>query len=417
MTAEAVVRATHTRIREAPWDVLPSIRPELLAALEFVLSGQAAETTLDRLLRAHRDWSSEQRRMAAEALFGVGLWRRRLAHLAGEPGAAALLDTYVRDLAGTPAPFSDFPDWPTALSWPEWLADHVRTELLGNDSEAMALCATMNLKGPITARINPLLTTRDALRAELTAQGLQTTAATHSPLAFHFDTRPNVLGLPAHREGRFEIQDEGSQLLGLLLQAKPDESVLDLCAGAGGKTLLLAAEMENRGLLYAFDTDLKKVGRLEQRTRQARVTNVRPLYALPPTLRCDRIFVDAPCSALGVLRRGPDVRFRIAPETLTALLEVQAGLLDTAARHLHERGRIVYATCTLNRAENEAQVEAFLGRHPDFHPIAPAGVPADTTDGLAFRCLPHRHGTDGFYAAVLERDLSSRSDAAPIPMR
>jgi 16S rRNA (cytosine967-C5)-methyltransferase len=235
-----------------------------------------------------------------------------------------------------------------------------------------------------------------------------------SPLALHVEgpegKRPNLYGLRAQQEGLFEVQDEGSQLLGLLMEAHPGDSVLDLCAGAGGKTLQLAAAMGDQGRLLAYDPDAERLDRLLQRATRAGLRRLELLRA-PPTagLQVDRVLVDAPCSELGTLRRGPDLRFRLGPEALTRWLPVQSALLRDAARHVRPGGRLVYATCTLNRAENEAQVERFLAEHPDFRPVRPAGLDPSLLEGEYLRVLPHRHGTDGFFAAVLERSASSGS--------
>ena len=182
--------------------------------------------------------------------------------------------------------------------------------------------------------------------------------------------------------------------------------MLDLCAGAGGKTLLLGADMKDSGRLMAYDPDPERLDRLLQRTSRAGLTRVQVLRSLPdPSLGADRVLVDAPCSELGSLRRGPDLRFRAGPEVLSHFPPLQQDLLQHAGDRVRPGGRLVYATCTVNRAENEDVVTAFLASRPEFHLVRPGtGWLPDTCvrDGFLF-VAPHRHGTDAFFAAVLER--------------
>jgi 16S rRNA (cytosine967-C5)-methyltransferase len=294
-------------------------------------------------------------------------------------------------------------------SLPDWLAEHFAREL---GPEADTLAAHLNVPAPITLRANTLRTTREALAARLREEGLTVHPGRFSPLALHVEgpegKRPNLYGLRAQQEGLFEVQDEGSQLLGLLMEAHPGDSVLDLCAGAGGKTLQLAAAMGDQGRLLAYDPDAERLDRLLQRATRAGLRRLELLRA-PPTagLQVDRVLVDAPCSELGTLRRGPDLRFRLGREALTRWLPLQSALLRDAARHVRPGGRLVYATCTLNRAENEAPVERFLAEHPDFRPVRPAGLDPSLLEGEYLRAFPHRHGTDGFFAAVLERSAAA----------
>lgn len=375
---------------------------------------------MDRTLRSHRDLSREQRHTLVEALFNVGLWRRRLGFLLGQEEAspALLLYALLHGLAGVPASEAaalagvtsppplhagEPPSLATRYSLPDWLADHFSREL---GPEADAFCAHLNVPGPVTLRVNLLRTTRESLAERLRAEGITTRLGEWSPLALHVEgPRPNIYGLASYREGLFEVQDEGSQLLGLLVEAQAGEAVLDLCAGAGGKTLLLGAAMANTGRLFAYDPDTERLGRLERRCVQAGLTNVRVLWQPPEGLSFDRVLVDAPCSELGTLRRGPDLRFRLRPESLTEWPPLQRELLERAGRLVRPGGRIVYATCTLHRAENEDLVAGFLRERPEFRAVPPGAGwlrPECVRDGF-LRTSPHRHGTDGFFAAVLER--------------
>jgi 16S rRNA (cytosine967-C5)-methyltransferase len=375
---------------------------------------------LDRTLRAHRALSREQRQALAEAVFNVGLWRRRLGFLLGNPDAPApaLLYAFLHRLVDIPAeqaarlsgvgaPPALVTGDPSSLalrySLPDWLAEHFTREL---GPAAEDLCAHLNVPGPITLSVNRLRTTRESLAGRLRSEGVETRPGALSPLALHVvGPKPNLYGLASLREGLFEVQDEGSQLLGLLVEARPGETVLDLCAGAGGKTLQLGADMENRGRLLAYDPDAERLDRLLQRCARAGLSNVQVLRSPPEGMLADRVLVDAPCSELGSLRRGPDLRFRIDPASLSALPRVQRDILSRARRLVRPGGRLVYATCTLNRAENEDVVSEFLREAPEFRPVAPGAgwlAPSCVREGFLF-CAPHLHGTDGFFAAVLER--------------
>ncbi|WP_328701083.1 RsmB/NOP family class I SAM-dependent RNA methyltransferase [Corallococcus silvisoli] len=390
-------------------------------ALGRVLSGDPAERVLDRTLRSHRDLTRDGRRALKEAVFNVGLWRRRLGFLLDAPDASPsqLLFALLHGLGGVPAPEAaawaglDAPvplrtDTPPSLalraSLPDWLADHLTREL---GPEAEAFCAHLNVPGPITLRVNPARLSRDALAARLSSEGVATRPGAWSPLALHVDgPRPNLYALPSLREGLFEVQDEGSQLLGLLVEARPGETVLDLCAGAGGKTLQLGASMENSGRLMAYDPDAERLDRLQQRASRAGLTRVQVLRTPPSAgLGADRVLADVPCSELGSLRRGPDLRFRLTPDSLSRFTSTQRDILALAAACVRPGGRVVYATCTVNRAENQDVVADFLRSRPDFHWVQPGAgwlPPACVQDGFLL-VTPHRHGTDGFFAAVLER--------------
>jgi 16S rRNA (cytosine967-C5)-methyltransferase len=365
------------RLTEVPWKAL---RVDVaLPAIARVLDGAPAEREVDRALRAHRELSRDQRTAAVEAIFGVALWRRRLAWHAGSEAPADLLAALVRDLAG-PSPAVP-PRLADRWSLPDWLEAHLEREL---GAGADAFCEAIAVPGPVCLRTNRLLCTRDELAARLASEGIATRPGQRSPDALIVETKnANLFGSQAWREGLFEPQDEGSQLVGQLVEAGPTDTVLDLCAGAGGKSLLLAAQ---GATVLAHDTDATRLDRLRTRAARARATLIRIVRAPAPA---DRVLVDAPCSELGTLRRGPDARWRIQPAALTAHPKLQRELLETAARCAKKR--IVYATCTVSRAENEDVAAHFDSTHPEFRRVGEA------------RFLPHLHGTDGFFAAVWDK--------------
>ena len=395
------------RLRDVPWSALRSLAPLLAQPLDAVLSGTPADTVLDRFLRSHPEFSADQRRLASESIFGVGLWRRRLrAQL--PPGASSLhlLGSLARDLGGSLSAASDLgvdlppvlavADWRDVHSLPDWLAE-ILTLAVG--AEAPALAAALNEPGPISIRVNRSVTTREALIARLADEGRTATPGRWSPDALHITPRPaNLTATEAWKAGLFEIQDEGSQLLAMLVPE--GGSILDLCAGAGGKTLALASRLPQTAL-HAVDLDPSRLERLRARAERAKATvhlhGVRP----SPELVVDHVLVDAPCSELGALRRGPDRRWLLHPESFAQWPPVQTSLLELAARHLAPNGTITYATCTLRAEENEHVVDAFLNAHAEFHLERPS-VASELlhTDGT-LRLFPHRQGTDGFFAAVL----------------
>jgi 16S rRNA (cytosine967-C5)-methyltransferase len=215
-------------------------------------------------------------------------------------------------------------------------------------------------------------------------------------------------------QGLFEVQDEGSQLLGYLLEPKRGEMVVDFCAGAGGKTLLLGALMKNTGRLYAYDVSDKRLARLKPRLARSGLSNVHPIrieHERDTKIKrlagkVDRVLVDAPCSGLGTLRRNPDLKWRQSEESVAELTVKQASILDSAAKMVRPGGRVVYATCSLLAAENDAIITAFLETHPEFKLTPACEVLAKQGIELAgdtLRLLPHQHHTDGFFAAVLDR--------------
>jgi 16S rRNA (cytosine967-C5)-methyltransferase len=411
-TLQALERAARDRLAHIDWSQLPEVRRQVLEALGQVLHGGDAARLLTVLLRSHPGWDAAHRAVAAEALFGVALWRRRLAYQAGSEAPGPMLTALLRDVAHLPAhavrawtdgelpePRPPPDDWPTRLSWPDALVPELEHAL---GAEAALFAAACNVPGPVTVRANRLRLDREALAERLNAEGIASSPGHHAPDALHLEGRPNVLGLPSHQEGLFEVQDEGSQLAGALVEARPGMRVLDLCAGAGGKTLLLAAALQGQGRVDAYDVDREALERLRHRAERAGAgASVRVLHE-PPEETYDAVLVDAPCSALGSIRRGPDVRWRTDVRTFARWPPLQRALLDTALARVRPGGRIVHVTCTVRPEENEDVVRGLLEAHPEVEQIE-APVPAELRRGPALVTSPHRHGTDAFYGAVLRR--------------
>ncbi|CAM4308853.1 RsmB/NOP family class I SAM-dependent RNA methyltransferase [Corallococcus sp. ZKHCc1 1396] len=321
------------------------------------------------------------------------------------PDAAAELD-------GLP----DAQRFPIAASLPDFLAEKFRA-VFGKDASRAA--EAMNERAPLNARVNSLKGDRDVLQERLAAEDVESTKPTPlSPLGITLETRLNIFSLQNFKDGWLEIQDEGSQLLGMLVDAPPTR-VVDACAGAGGKTLQLAAQMKNRGDLHALDVDEGRMEDLRKRARRAGVHNVRTQIippegpeaeaALEPLKgQADRVLVDAPCSGTGTFRRKPDARYRLTPESLEMHVARQKALLERFSTLVKPGGRLIYGTCSVLREENEDVVQDFLSRHPEFtvRPVAEilgAELGKKVSAGPFMRLAPHLHGTDGFFGAVLVR--------------
>jgi 16S rRNA (cytosine967-C5)-methyltransferase len=419
--------AAEDRLRQVPWSALKGVGSICVRAIERTLGGEPAEVTVDRMLRRHRSFSAEQRRVAAESVFGVALWRRRLAYQLGvrdwtDAAPELLLFSLLRDLGGVPsdaaAGFSGLPqslqlpvqraapeNLADRYSLPDWIEAAIHREF---GDEAGAFCDSIDQPGPICLRANRLRVDREGLGKVLETEGVAVKLCPHAPCGVIVDSavKPNILGLRSHQEGLFEVQDEGSQLVGALVGAKPGEAVLDYCAGVGGKTLLLAGDMQNHGTLYVHDIDAKRLDRLFVRAGRAGVECLRRLEATSTGLQVDAVLVDAPCSELGVLRRGPDVRFRVSEQAMALFPAIQLEILDSAQRHVRPGGRLVYATCTFLHPENQAVAEAFSKAHPDFRRVTPGEGWLDSSfrrDGY-FVSAPHRQGTDSFFAAIWRRN-------------
>ncbi len=302
---------------------------------------------------------------------------------------------------------------------PEWLATALRDQV---GDEFDALVASLNQPAPLDLRVNVLKKKREVVLAELRDAGLKVEPTPYSPLGIRLQGKPSLAKLPAFVQGDVEVQDEGSQLLALLLDAKRGEMVVDFCAGAGGKTLAIGAAMRNSGRLYAFDTSGHRLDALKPRLARSGLSNVHPVAIAHErddrikrlAGKIDRVLVDAPCSGLGTLRRSPDLKWRQTPQTVAAQAELQQAILHSAARLLKPGGRLVYATCSLLPEENEAVAQAFSAAHKDFQLVPVAGLLAAAQaphpellcagdGGQWLRLWPHRHSTDGFFAAVWQK--------------
>ncbi len=296
---------------------------------------------------------------------------------------------------------------------PDWLMARLQTFL--PDEEIMALARGLQQPAPLDLRVNTQRANREAVLQTFALESIAAEATPFSPLGVRLKAKLALNKHPLFETGKVEVQDEGSQLLGLLVAPRRGEMIADFCAGAGGKTLLLGAMMQSQGRVYAFDVSEKRLNQLKPRLKRSGLSNLQPqLIANENDIKIkrlagklDRVLVDAPCSGLGTLRRNPDLKWRQQPSDIEELTAKQRAILDAAARLVKKGGRLVYATCSILPEENEQVVEAFLAAHPEFVQLDCAEllkhqhVALDT--GKNLRLYPHIHGTDGFFAAVMER--------------
>ncbi len=300
-----------------------------------------------------------------------------------------------------------------AADVPDWLWHRLGETF--DDATRTALTRAWQSQAPLDLRVNVLKTTRDEAFDALAAERLRVSKTPYAPNGLRIEGRPSLPRNPWLLDGRLEVQDESSQLVGNLVAPRRTDMVVDFCAGAGGKTLLLGAMMRSQGRLYAFDTVSKRLQRLTPRLGRSGLSNVHPQViaherdAKVKRLagKIDRVLVDAPCTGFGTLRRNPDLKWRQTPDDVAELTEKQSRILDAASTLVKPGGRLVYATCSVLREENDAIVDAFIDSHRTFverdvaQELAHARIPLDT--GKRLRLFSHLHGCDGFFAAILER--------------
>jgi 16S rRNA (cytosine967-C5)-methyltransferase len=417
---------------------LLDLTTELLRAV--LKLDQPADAAVSAFFRKHRGLGPRERHTLAETTYAVLRERLLLQHLA-QSGSGALerrlamlawqgTPVYLRGALG---PHEQ--QWLEAVAkidraalpeklrhnLPDWLAGALR-ESLGE--EFWSLAHALNQPAPLDLRVNALKAKgeagRDQAMAALAEAGINAAPTPYSPWGLRVQGKPAVNKAAPFIEGLVEVQDEGSQVLALLTDAKRGEMVVDFCAGAGGKTLALGASMRNTGRLYAFDTSGHRLAALKPRLARSGLSNVHPVQIAHErderikrlAGKIDRVLVDAPCSGLGTLRRNPDLKWRQSPDSVAQLQAKQRAILAGAARLLKPGGRLVYATCSLLKAENEEVAAAFdaeMAREFEVLPVQglleAAQVPGAETlvSGPWLRLWPHRHQTDGFFAAVWQR--------------
>lgn len=405
-------------------------------ALRRVLAfDHPADAILSRYFREHRGLGQTDRTFVAESVFGVLRRKRLLDRLTGGDAAprrlllaylmriagisgrelhAVLTNGEAEWLAGLRAISLD--DLPLAVraDLPDWLVERLGLQMPGTD--ILALGRALQQPAPLDLRVNTLRADRDTVLRQLAATGIEGEATPYSPLGIRLKGKPALNRHPLFLDGSVEVQDEGSQLLGCLVAPKRHELVVDFCAGAGGKTLMLGAMMQSHGRIYAFDVSEKRLAQLKPRLKRSGLSNLHPQRIQNENDtrvkrlagKIDRVLVDAPCSGLGTLRRNPDLKWRQSPQTVEALKLKQAAILSSAARLLKPGGRLVYATCSLLAEENQDIVGAFLAQHQNFKLLNCKDIlkqqQINLDTGPYLQLWPHRHATDGFFAAVMCRE-------------
>jgi 16S rRNA (cytosine967-C5)-methyltransferase len=426
--------ASHSRDRHVPHDQAhdaerdglvraraerdgPLRRRLLLTFAHALRDLRQSPDTIRSSLRAARDLSSVERRFLGDAVHDVVRLRRRLTFLAGGEAPELLLDQLLadrRDPAGSAARLAAIADplerLAVSASYPDFLVARWVAEY--GPTGAAELAEAMNRRAPLTVRANRLKATRDELAGRLADLGIAARPTALAQDGLTLLTRQNVHSMAPFRDGWMELQDEGSQLIAELCAPPPRGSVIDACAGAGGKTLAIGALLGNAGRLFAYDVSPARLDEFKLRARRAGLTNAQAIVVRegpPDSARpADRVLLDVPCSGTGALRRNPEARWRLAERDLRQLADRQREILEAYADLVVPGGRLIYATCSVLDEENAAVVDAFLRDHPAFEPVPVKEIVGRERalamgDGEALRLLPHVHGTDGFYARVLRR--------------
>ncbi len=395
------------------------------ALAELLKFARPADQAMSAYFRSHRNLGQQDRAFVAETVFAVLRRKRSLEAAAGSTAPrdlaiAALVRVFglsgraleqdaaliarlkgvaVRSLPA--AVQADLPDW----LWERLVAAY-------GAQEAAAIAQGLLGAAPLDLRVNLAKLSREQALARLAPDGAPTAL---SPAGIRLKGKPAINRHALFLSGAVEVQDEGSQLLAWLLAPRRGEMVADFCAGAGGKTLALSMLMHGTGRIYAMDVSAKRLRDLAPRAARAGISNVHPIVlanegdirAKRLAGKLDRVLVDAPCSGFGTLRRNPDLKWRHDASDITELAAKQSRILNAAAKLLKPGGRLVYATCSILPEENEAVVDAFAAGHPEFKTLSCAEllaaqrIPLDTGERL--RLWPHRHRTDGFFAAAFER--------------
>lgn len=365
--------------------------------IEFLEKYEKQSLPLDLFLnhyfRAHKALGSKDRAYLAETIFGIIRWQGFLDYLCGKPV------TWEKRIAK----FKDFESFEkiknkdiplhVKVSFPKYLFDLIVKS--HGENKAVEICLASNLPAPTTIRVNPLKTTRDEFLQKLEEKGYPVIPCKYSELGITFQKRVQFTTLEEYKEGFFEVQDEGSQLIADLVQAKPGQQVIDYCSGSGGKTLAFAPFMQNKGQIFLHDIRPAILQDSRKRLRRAGIQNAQVVQNEDPKLRSlqnrmNWVLVDVPCSGTGTLRRNPDIKWKLDAETLNELIDVQRTIFEKALSFLNPKGHIVYATCSILDEENKEQVAHFLKTY-------------DLELVKTFVSLPTEGGMDGFFGAVMRK--------------
>tara|TARA_B100001115_G_scaffold183827_1_gene183931 strand:+ start:677 stop:1888 length:1212 start_codon:yes stop_codon:yes gene_type:complete len=398
----------------------PRLHKNLVAAVIEALEtafgkGYYADKVIERILKRNPKWGARDRGFIAESTYEIVRWWRLLWELYGKEPSLKRKDLYRLFGVWWQWQGHELPDWPAfdtvrglniaqrfkvleadlniRESWPDWLAE-VAAEELGDAWPAIAKAS--NIPAEVFLRTNSLKIDRNSLLKQLEEEACPARPLEANEVGIILDKRKNTFRLPSFQSGYFEVQDGGSQMIAPYLEVEPGMRVIDACAGAGGKALHLAALMENKGQIIAMDVEAWKLKELQKRARRNGVHNIetRPIENAKSIKRlqdsADRLLLDVPCSGTGVVKRNPDTKWKLKPEHLDRVRKIQADILEDYSKMLKSGGKMVYATCSILRSENEAQVERFLESHLEFNLIRQERInPSEWSDG--------------FYMALLEK--------------
>ena len=449
---------------------LPVHLEHLLRVLPEVLNlASPADMVVSKYFRENAQLGNRDRALIAEATFAIlrrklelsqyaqsgngSLYRRigllglMIALSEGGLGSGSRFESALADLAFVAHPgevewLQRFVTYPRdslspviRVNLPDWLWAELSTQL--GESERQLLAEALMKPAYLDCRINPMKVKREDLLEQMNTLGgrYQSIPTPHSELGFRMLGKPALQNLTSFKDGQFEVQDEGSQLLSMLLAPKRGEMVVDFCAGAGGKTLALGAMMKSMGRLYAFDISARRLAKLKPRVAKSGLSNVHPVWIDSENDtkvkrlagKIDRVLVDSPCSGLGTLRRNPDLKWRQTLQSVAELQAKQFSILTAAAKLLKVGGRLVYATCSILKQENQEIIEAFLKIHPEFELLDPkvvltAPFPRQndlpigaSVDSFFWQLWPHQHETDGFFAAILQRRPNPLDPSIDLP--
>ena len=384
------------------------------ALTEVFESGKHADRMIDKYIRANKTWTANDRSFFAESIYAIVRNKRNLEFLAESENLWLIIAAYLTTKNLKPVARAEFKESDPAriqmrmkaakplaveFSVPDWLFELGKIEF---GAEWPVIIKSLNKEPEIYLRTNTLKTNIDKLILDLKLEKIDAVKIRSTitlPDTLHIKERKNVFVTQAYKNGNFEMQDAGSQSIAALLQAKPGQNIVDTCAGSGGKSLHLAALMQNKGKILALDIVDRKLQDLKLRASRAGATIVETkLINSPKVIKhlestFDRVLIDSPCSGLGVLRRNPDTKWKLNPEQITSICLLQKDILSKYSAMCKSGGIMVYATCSILKVENEEQVKWFLN--------STAGQKWSLLS--EHRIWPHVHGFDGFYAAVLKK--------------
>ncbi len=392
-----------------------------------------ADVKLGLFFKQHRDLGTKDRAFVAESVYGVLRRKAFLMYVAeGNDPRKLLLAYLIRVLGTSTRDLSEVlnaqqMEWAQAIKakktegmtkaekadLPEWFWDKLVVQY--GEEEALAIARSMHQQASLDLRVNIIKASREDVIAKFESEKTEIKPTPYTPYGLRMPQKMTISKHPFFVDGKIEVQDEGSQLLAQLVAPRRGEMIADFCAGAGGKSLAIGALMRNSGRIYAFDVSEKRLQNLGIRLKRSGLSNLHSQVisseADPKLKRLfgkfDRVLVDAPCSGLGTLRRNPDLKWRQQPKDVEELNVKQTNILARASKLVKAGGRLIYATCSLLRDENEQIAEAFLQSNPEFF-LVPANTilaqqEIDLDTGEYLKLLPHLHQTDGFFAAVFEK--------------